>query len=324
MGKASTLRRTSPPDAAMPFLALGSYRIRYELEGPDDRPAYVLVNGLTQYAELWAGYRTALVARGFRVATFDMLGQGESDKPGLFITQDDQVTALGLLIDQLGKGPVFLGGISFGGLIALRYAIAHPGRLAGLVVMSAFAEMSPQLLLIGNALRTALILGGVSYLQDLLLPMNVSDAWLKPLLGNLEAVKRQGWLTNDVYALQNLMESFLDFKPLTPQLASIGVPTLILNGEFDFLTPRSLHETLRLHIPDSALVIIPRAYHAFTLEKPALTADLLANFAENVLAGKWRGEKSVWIAPEEAGGALFRFPPDQDHLRAIPRTTVPT
>jgi 3-oxoadipate enol-lactonase len=324
MPKASTLRRTSSPEAVMPFLAVGSYRIRYELEGPDDGPAYVLVNGLTQYAELWAGYRAALVARGFRVATFDMLGQGESDKPGLFITQDDQVTALASLIDRLGKAPVFLGGISFGGLIALRYAIAHPDRLAGLVAMSAFAELSPQLLLIGNALRTALILGGVSYLQDLLLPMNVSDAWLKPVLDNPEAVKRQGWLTNDVYALQNLMESFLDFKPLTPQLASIGVPTLILNGEFDFLTPRSLHETLRLHIPDSALVIIPRAYHAFTLEKPALTADLLANFAEDVLAGKWRGGKSVWIAPENAGGALLPFPPEHDHLRAIPRPSVPT
>jgi pimeloyl-ACP methyl ester carboxylesterase len=60
---------------------------------------------------------------------------------------------------------------------------------------------------------------------------------LGPQLGKLETVKRQGWLTNDVYALQNLMESFLEFKPLTPQLSAIGIPTMILNGEFDFLTP---------------------------------------------------------------------------------------
>ena len=92
----------------MPFLALGSYRIRYELDGPEAGPAYVLVNGLTQYAELWGAYRDALVARGFRVATFDLLGQGASDKPALFISQDDQVAALGLLIDQLGDAPVFL------------------------------------------------------------------------------------------------------------------------------------------------------------------------------------------------------------------------
>ncbi|MDA9467797.1 alpha/beta fold hydrolase [Bradyrhizobium sp. CCBAU 53415] len=302
----------------MPFLSHGSYRIRYELDGPAGAPAYVLVNGLTQYAELWIAYRDALVARRFRVATFDLLGQGESDKPALFISQDDQVAALHLLIQELGSGPVFLSGISFGGLIALRYAIAHGERLAGLVPMSCFAELPPQLFLLGNALRAGLILGGTSYLQDLLLPMNVSDQWLAPVLDKLDSVKRQGWLVNDVYALQNLMESFLDFQPLTSQLPSIGVPTMILNGEFDFLTPRALHETLRVQIPDSSLVIVPRAYHAFTLEKPALTADLLARFADDVLAGRWQGNKAVWIAPEEAGGELMPFPAGYDHLRAIP------
>jgi 3-oxoadipate enol-lactonase len=302
----------------MPFLNHGSYRISYALEGPANAPIYVLVNGLTQYAELWAAYREALIARHFRVATFDLLGQGVSDKPQLFINQEDQVAALHLLIGALGDEPVFLSGISFGGLIALRYAIEHGKRLAGLVPMSCFAELSPQLLLLGNAMRTGLILGGTSYLQDLLLPMNLSDQWLAPLLDKLDSVKRQGWLVNDVYALQNLMESFLDFEPLTPQLASIGVPTMILNGEFDFLTPRALHETLRVHIPNSSLVIIPGAYHAFTLEKPALAADLLARFAEDVIAARWQGNKSVWIAPEEAGGALVPFPAGYDHLRAIP------
>jgi 3-oxoadipate enol-lactonase len=302
----------------MPFLSHGSYRISYALEGPANAPTYVLVNGLTQYAELWASYREALIARQFRVATFDLLGQGASDKPGLFISQDAQVAALHLLIGELGDGPIFLSGISFGGLIALRYAIEQGKRLAGLVPMSCFAELSPQLLLLGNAMRTGLILGGTSYLQDLLLPMNLSDQWLAPLLDKLDSVKRQGWLVNDVYALQNLMESFLDFEPLTPRLASIGVPTMILNGEFDFLTPRALHETLRVHIPNSSLVIIPGAYHAFTLEKPALAADLLARFAEDVMAGRWQGDKTVWIAPEEAGGALVPFPAGYDHLRAIP------
>jgi len=302
----------------MPFLSYGPHRIRYELGGPENGPAYVLVNGLTQYAELWRGYRDALIASNFRVLTFDLLGQGESDKPSLFIDQHDQVAAISSLVGLLGEGTVFLVGISFGFLIALRYAIAHGDTLTGLVQMSSFAELSPQPLLLGNALRTGLILGGTSYLQDLLLPMNLSDAWLGPQLKNLDAIKRQGWLINDVYALQNLMESFLDFEPLTDQLGTIRVPTMILNGEFDFLTPRALHETLRTHIPDSALVIIPRAYHAFTLEKATLTADLLARFATDVLAKQWKGARSIWIAPEDAGGELVPFPADYDHLRAIP------
>lgn len=306
----------------MPSLSYGSRHIRYELHGPPRGPAYVLVNGLTQYAELWQPYRDALVGKGFRVATFDLLGQGDSDKPTLFISQDDQVAVVRRLIDELGHGPIFLGGISFGGLIALRYAIAHANTIAGLVPMSTFAELSPQLFLLGNAMRTGLILGGTGYLQDLLLPMNLSDAWLGPRLDKMEAVKRPGWLINDVYALQNLMESFLDFEPLTSQLSSIEVPTMILNGEFDFLTPRTLHETLRAHIPDSALVIIPRAFHAFTLEKAHLTASLLIRFAADVLAGRWQGKGSIWIASEHAGGDMVPFPSGYDHLRALPvRTT---
>jgi 3-oxoadipate enol-lactonase len=302
----------------MATLTSGARRISYELDGPADGPAYVLVNGLTQYIKIWEPFRKALAAKNFRVASFDLLGQGESDKPSLFIEQDDQVAVLRDLVAELGNGPVFVAGISFGSVIALRYAIAHSDRIAGLVPMSAFAELTPQLSMLGKALRTGLILGGTNYLQDLLFPMNVSDAYITARIDRLEEAKRKGWLINDLYALQNLMESFFDFEPLTPRLAAISAPTMILNGEFDFLTPRKLHDTLRLHIPDSELIIVPRVYHAFTLEKPDLAADLLARFAAAVMAGTWRGEKRVSIAPEEPGGDIIAFPAGVDHLRGVP------
>jgi len=73
-----------------------------------------------------------------------------------------------------------------------------------------------------------------------------------------------------------------------------------------------------VQIPDSALVIIPNAYHAFTLEKAALTADLLTRFAEDVLARRWQGNQAVLIAPDEPGGDIIPFPAGFDHLRAIP------
>ena len=263
-------------------------------------------------------FRDGLVARGFRVASYDMLGQGQSDKPRLFIEQADQVAVLRDLIAALGPRPVFVGGISFGGVIALRYAIEHPDTIAGLVPMSSFAEIPPQLMRLGNAMRTALILGGTTYLQDLLFPMNFSDAWLEAKSDLIGLATHRGWLINDVYALQNLMESFLQFEPLTPRLSSIKVPTMIMTGEYDFLTPRPLQDSLRTHIPDSALVIIPRAYHAFTLERAELAAYVMARFAEDVIAGRWHGKKTIWVAPEEVGGELTPFPAGFDHLRAIP------
>ena len=193
----------------MPTLVRGRRRVRYELDGPADAPAFVLVNGLTQYIELWEPYRFMLVQKGFRVATFDLLGQGVSDKPTLRITQDDQVAVLHDVITELGtKQPVFLAGISFGGVIALRYAIAHSDMIAGLVPISSFAELPPQLYLLGTVMRNGLILGGTSFLMDLLFPMNLSNDWLAQQMDGLETAKRRGWLLNDVYALQNLMEIF--------------------------------------------------------------------------------------------------------------------
>jgi 3-oxoadipate enol-lactonase len=302
----------------MPFLDCKSGRIHYELTGPEDGPACVLVNGLTQYIKLWLPFRDGLVARGFRVLSYDMLGQGQSDKPSLFIDQSDQIDVLHSLVLTLGKRPIFIGGISFGGVIALRYAIEYPDNLTGLVPMSSFAEIPPQLMRLGVALRTALILGGTTYLQDLLFPMNFSNAWLEAKSDLIGLATHRGWLINDVYALQNLMESFLEFEPLTPQLSAIRAPTLIMTGEFDFLTPRALQDSLRTNIANSAMVIIPRAYHAFTLEKADLAAYLMANFADDVMAGRWHEKQSIWVGPEEVGGKSTPFPAGFDHLRSIP------
>lgn len=308
----------------MPWLECNSRRIHYELAGPANGPACVLVNGLTQYVRLWQPFRDAVVAKGFQVVSFDMLGQGQSDKPSLFIHQDDQVAVLARLIENLGDRPIFVAGISFGGVIALRYAIDHGDKISGLIPMSSFAEIPEQLYLFGTALRTGLILGGTSFLQDLLFPMNFSSEWLRTMRHLIDLARHRGWLANDVYALQNLMESFLEFEPLTEKLSAIRVPTMILTGEYDFLTPRPLQESLRAHIPDSALVILPRAYHAFTLEKPALTAYLLTRFAEDVMAGRWRGKGSIWVAPENVGGEFEPFPAGFDHMRSIPvRTRTP-
>ena len=107
-------------------------------------------------------------------------------------------------------------------MIALRYAIEHPDTIAGLVPMSSFAEIAAATDSVRRGLRTALILGGTTYLQDLLFP----DEFLQRLARSegstsSDFATHRGWLINDVYALQNLMESFLDFEPLTPKLSAI-------------------------------------------------------------------------------------------------------
>ena len=237
-------------------------------------------------------------------------GQGASDKPALFISQDDQVAALALLIDQLGDGPVFLSGISFGGLIALRYAIEHGNRLAGLVLdehfrgaLAATAAARQRAAQRPDPRRDQLPAGPATADE----PVRCM-AWSRSSATSKRSSGRAGSPTI-VYALQNLMESFLDFQ--TADAAAFGDrhPDDDPERRVRLSHPRALHETLRLQIPDSALVIIPRAFHAFTLEKPALTADLLSALPRMFSPGTWKGDRSVWIAPENAGDPLIPFRP---------------
>jgi hypothetical protein len=156
----------------------------------------------------------------------------------------------------------------------------------------------------------------------MLYPMNMSSAWIAANRDRIPAMKRAGYIGNDGYAMQNLMESFASFKPLTPELHRIKVPTLILNGEFDFFTPRECHEVIRKNIANSRLVIIPRAYHAFTLEMPAITMRQIAVFLDQVAGKTWQGDQSVWIASEDPDAAEPCLQCAGDWLRAVqPRAT---
>ncbi|MBP7001785.1 MAG: alpha/beta hydrolase [Amaricoccus sp.] len=273
---------------------------------------------MTQYSDLWAAYAQHLSARGMRVLRFDMLGQGESDKPALGVRFEDHWRTLDGILDHLGVAQAHVAGISFGGTVAVQFAVERPERCASLVAMSCFAEMPPQLYMMGCGLYEALVQVGLPALQRWLMPMNMSDEWLEANREALPEMMRKGYAINDLFALQNLMESVQDFGSITDRLDRIACPTMILNGEFDFFTPRKCHEVLRQGIARSRLVIVQHAYHAYTLEHPAVTMRLIDAFLDHVAAGTWPGDRTVWIASDDPASAEPWFPCAGDHLRAIP------
>ena len=85
-------------------------------------PVITFLNGLTQNAKLWKNYADYFVPRGYRVLAYDMLGQGRSCKPVI----DIKLTAhadMASLLDELDIKQTHLASISFGGIIALDFAI---------------------------------------------------------------------------------------------------------------------------------------------------------------------------------------------------------
>jgi len=301
----------------MAFLNVEDHNIRYELAGSADHVPLVFVNGLTQAAHLWGVYVLRLVDRGYRVLTFDMLGQGESDKPVLFVDFDRQARIMAALIEKLGLRRPVVAGISFGGAVALRYAILYPDGLRGLVAMGAFSERDKRLTWIGENLYTGLAAVGTEYLQNWFMPFNFSSKWLEDNTGAIPAMRRRGYTLNDQYALQNLMESVANCPSFSHELSAIRVPALILNGEYDYITHRGLHDILRAGITRSRLVIIQHACHAFTLEYPEVTIRLIDDFMGKVMKDEWPGDQTTWVANDDPQADPLYLPVLGDPLRAI-------
>lgn len=302
----------------MPHFDFRGHQVYYELAGPTGAPTIVFVNGLTQATRHWAGYRDYFSGRGYRVLTYDLLGQGESSKPVLHLDFDDNTEMLAALLEALGIDKAFVAGISFGGIIALKFGVRHGERLHGLIPMSTFSEMDAQLKKIGENLYLAMSRVGFEFLVDWFTVYNFSPRWIAANADAIPGLKRASSGINDLYAIQNLMESLMHFQGFTPELERIPCPTLILNGEFDALTPRSAHEILRQHIPGSRLVLMQHVYHAFTLEIPEITCRVIEAFMAEVLAGGWRGDQSVWIANDDPQGEPLLLPCPGDHTRALP------
>ena len=301
----------------MAFITVDRHSIRYELAGEENPVTLVFVNGLTQAAHLWGAYVPRFVEKGCRVLTFDMLGQGESDKPVLSSDFDRQARVMAALLGALGIERPFVAGISFGGAVALRYAILYPGRLQGLVAMGAFSELDGRLKWIGQNLFAGLAAVGTEYLQNWFMPFNFSGTWLEDNDAAIPAMRRRGYTLNDQYALQNLMEAVANCPSFSHELPGIQVPTLIVNGEYDYITHRGLHDILRAGIARSRLVVVQHACHAFTLEYPEVTIRLIDDFMKKVLTGTWPGDQTTWIANDDPEGDPLYLPVLGDPLRAI-------
>ncbi|MFZ1996811.1 MAG: lysophospholipase [Solirubrobacteraceae bacterium] len=116
---------------------------------PDDaaaRAVIVLVHGLGEHSGRYDHVVQRLVGEGYAVYTVDHRGHGRSDGPRAFIEDMDNVVAdIDALVDRAGAAqpgvPVFMLGHSMGGLIGLRYALAHQERLAGLILSAALAQL---------------------------------------------------------------------------------------------------------------------------------------------------------------------------------------
>lgn len=305
----------------MPVFRYKNSDVYYDLYGNEGDPVLTIVNGLSMRTSHWAPYFKLLPAKGVRVLAYDMLGQGFSSKPILGVDFEDHAAMLKALHDHLGIPAPYVMGISFGGVVALKYAAMFPDAIKGLLPVSTFSELDPLLTCHAANLYISMARVGFEFYLDLLMPLNFTNEWLTKNQELLAVVKRVGSSSNEIYGIQNLMESLRHFQTMTPELANIKAPTLILNGEYDPLTTRRLHDIILNNTPNARLLIVPKMSHAFTLEIPELCTRIFAEFIGQIESGTWQGDHTVWVASEDANAAELAYQCPGDHLRYVPQAS---
>jgi pimeloyl-ACP methyl ester carboxylesterase len=114
---------------------INGIRLHYQTIGSG--PDLVMVHGLAANLAFWFLNIVPRLARDFRVTVFDLRGHGESDMPPAGYTTGDMADDLDGLLDHLGCTAVHLVGHSFGGAVALHFALRHPDRVKTLTLADA-------------------------------------------------------------------------------------------------------------------------------------------------------------------------------------------
>jgi pimeloyl-ACP methyl ester carboxylesterase len=228
-------------------------------------PTVVLLHGAGFDHTAWALHSRWFAHHGFGLLAPDLPGHGRSaGKP--LPTIADMADWTAALLDAAGVSKARLVGHSMGSLIALETAARHPEKVSGLSLIGAAATMTvgPDLLKAAEANDHAAIdmvsiwgLGHAAGLGGSLAP----GLWMHGGAQRLLERCKAGVLYNDLAACNA-------YQNALPAAAAVKVPTTLVLGERDMMTPAKAGRALAAAIPDARTVVLRGAGHMMMTERP--------------------------------------------------------
>lgn len=215
-----------------------------------------------------------------RLVYYDHRGNGRSGRPpSETITFEQLCSDADALRGHLGFEEVCVLGYSFGGFIALEYALRYPERISHLILLDTAPALDYGDEIEANARRKG-----------------ATDEQLEALAASAED-EAESWRlwklkeplyfhTYDADLAERVMgrtlisveaaeagDAIIEDWDLTPRLGEISVPTLILVGKDDFICPPSQAKIMHEGIPDSKLAVFERSGHFTHVEEPEAFFD---------------------------------------------------
>lgn len=238
-------------------------------------PTLVLLHAFPLDREMWRPQLAALAGTA-RVLAVDLPGFGRTPLPATPWTVDSAAEQVGGLLDTLGlTGRIVVGGLSMGGYVAMAFARRFPDRLAGLILADTRAEPDDAAAKEGRAKMIALARkDGAAAVVDAMLPKLLSE---KATPAVKDAVRAMG-LRQTQEGVTAALAALRDRSDAAPGLDQVSVPTLVIVGEHDAVTPPTLAAAMAGRVYGSELVTIPNAGHLSNLENPEVFNSAVIRF----------------------------------------------
>jgi pimeloyl-ACP methyl ester carboxylesterase len=272
--------------------------------GPDDAPTIIFVHGWTCAAEFWK-LQVAALQGSRRLVAFDLRGHGQSERP---TAGDYSIEAFATDLDAVLEASVpegeraMLVGHSLGAMTIVAWAAANPGRVDARVSSAVLFNTG-----VGDLISEALVLEGepdrIARLQRLLgegvlrarapVPASstpISNRLIRTYVVGPDASAATVAFCEELVAacpadVRGAVGGTLTGIELAGALSSLAVPTLMIAGENDRLTPPRHAQRMARSLPDLLdVVVLPRSGHMSPLEFPDRVNSLLAELAGTTAA----------------------------------------
>ena len=243
----------------------GGVRVAYDVHNPDGTgTALLLSHGFSATSGMW-GLNVPALSAGRTVVAWDQRGHGESDAPADPEAYGHEICLgdMAAILDAAGAERAVLVGMSLGGYLSLQFYLAHPERVAALILVDT----------------------GPGFRKD-----EARQQWNERALRQADEIERTGTLGpgsseraqarhRDIRGVAQAARRVLtqvDGKVIDA-LPGIAVPTLIVVGADDtnFLPSADYMER---RIPGARKVVIPDAGHAANLDQPEIFNDAVLDF----------------------------------------------
>lgn len=231
---------------------------------------------------MWTGQMRTLVEAGYHVLSYDRRGHGDTTAPDEPFSHLNDLEAV---LDQMGIHAAILVGCSMGGALAIDFAIEHPNRTIGLVLVGTAISGEDEPVLpeaaegLIDAADYAMERGNLESVNRI-----QAHLWLDGPLetsGRVEGPARELFLAMNGQVLRNGPPRSEDEPdPAIDSLHTIAAPVLLIVGELDFPHIVERHAELSDELENAFAVVIEGTAHLPNLERPELFNSFLLEFLE--------------------------------------------